>query len=413
MTVRHRSTGVVLLAVGLSLAVCWPAAAQLLPGGQQGQSGGAKPPPITLIPHPTTTTTSPPTTAPAPTTTTTAPGSTTTAPPPAPLPDSPTPADGGGDAAPTGLLARLIPADAQAAIDAIVRTPANNTASLAAGVQALVANGMDPAQAIKIGYGRFPVAGVAAWSDDWHYPRWTGLLFRFHEGCDVFAPIGTPVRAPVDGIARIKTNGLGGLTVSVFQPDGTFYYMAHLSGTAPNLVDGQPVTTGDIVGFVGNSGDAAGGPTHVHFGIYPQGGAAVPPKPFLDQAVADALATLPSLGVTPVAAPTRGLLATALVRDLSAGSPVGGSGAITAQTELLWASAVNPAGGGVQLAEARAAQAAASVDWTARAERQSALDTAWAASAARARALLAPLSSPVMVAAAETHRQGGPPPAAD
>ena len=407
MTVRRRALGVVVAATGLLVAAGWPAAAQLLPGGHGGQAADeGKPPPITLTPPPSSTTS---TTTPPPTDDTTPPstdpGTDTTV---APTDQPPAPGSGGagvGDGEDAGILGRVVPADAQALINSIKRTPANNDANLVSAVQDLVARGMDPAEAARVGYGRFPIGGYASWSDDWLYPRWTGLQFRFHEGCDVFAAFGTPVRAPVDGVARIKTSELGGLTVSVYQPDGTFFYLAHLSATAVGLVDGHPVVTGDVVGFVGNSGNAAGGPPHLHFGVYPRGGAAVPPKPVLDQWVLDALANLPGASTTAAVAPARGLIATALVRMLSAGSLVGRGEAVTAPTELLWASAANPAGGGVQLAEARAAQAAASVDWHARALRQQALDAAWEQSAARARLALDPLTAATLVQARDARRQ--------
>ncbi len=407
MTVGRRSTGVVVLVVGLLAGAGGPAAAQLLPDGQSGQSEQSDPPPITLLP--TTTTTSTTTTQPTTETTDlTAPPSSDTA------PSTEQPAAPGSDGRPIGdgeavvdggVLGRVVPPEAQAFINSIARTPPNDTAAIVARVQGLVDGGMDPAQAARVGYGRFPIAGYASWSDDWLFPRWTGLLFRYHEGCDVFAAFGTPVRAPVDGVARIKTSTLGGLTISVYQPDGTFFYLAHLSGIADGLVDGQSVSTGDVVGFVGNSGNAAGGPPHLHFGIYPQGGGAVPPKPYLDQWVADALASLPSVVTTHEAAQPRALVATALVRTLSAGAPAGrGEGAI-APTELLWASAASPAGGGLRLAEARAAEAAASVDWQARALRQQALDAAWEQSAARARAALGRLTTPGLVRASTARRQ--------
>ena len=112
--------------------------------------------------------------------------------------------------------------------------------------------------------------------------------------------------------------------------------------------------------------------------------------------MADALSNLPVLTTVVEAAQPRALVATGLVRTLSAGAPLGRGEAVRGQTELLWASAANPAGGSVQLAEARAAEAVASVDWQARALRQQALDAAWEQSAARARMALAPLMNPVL-----------------
>ena len=396
MNRRRRFTGVALVGAGLLLAARLPAGAHTSSASQEDPR-----PPITLLPQPTTTTTPPPES----TDTTAAPedSTTSTEQPVAPTSDGAAPVgDGEVDA---GILGRIVPPEAQAFINSIRRSAPSNNGSLVAGVQGLVDGGMDPLEATRVGYGRFPIAGYSSWSDDWLFPRWTGLLFRYHEGCDVFAPFGTPVRAPVDGVARIRSSDLGGLTVSVYQPDGTFFYLAHLSALVEGLVDGQQVATGDVVGFVGNSGNAVGGPPHLHFGVYPQGGAAAPPKPILDQWVADALGNLPVLTTTTEALRPRALVATSLVRSLSAGAPLGSGDAASAQTELLWASAANPAGGSVRLAEARAAEAVASVDWKARALRQQALDAAWEQSAARARTALAPLTNPVLRHAAEHRRQ--------
>src|SRR3546814_14359627 len=91
-------------------------------------------------------------------------------------------------------------------------------------------------------------------------------------GTDVFAPHGTPVRSPVDGTISSGSGSLGGLFVKVFQPDGTYFYMAHLSGLAEGFTEGMAVQTGDIVGYVGDSGNARGGSPHVHLGIYTPGG---------------------------------------------------------------------------------------------------------------------------------------------
>src|SRR3546814_3786631 len=74
-------------------------------------------------------------------------------------------------------------------------------------------------------------------------------------GTDVFAPHGTPVRSPIDGTISSGSGSLGGLFVKVFQPDGTYFYMAHLSGLAEGFTEGMAVQTGDIVGYVGDSGN--------------------------------------------------------------------------------------------------------------------------------------------------------------
>lgn len=129
-----------------------------------------------------------------------------------------------------------------------------------------------------------PVDGVrpGALRDTWHAARNGG---RRHEGIDIFAPHGTPVRATTEGIvARVGTNRLGGLVVWVLGPGGQRHYYAHLSRYA-DVFDGQRVLPGMVLGYVGNSGNARGTPPHLHYGIYTRGGA-VNPFPLLEAGAA-------------------------------------------------------------------------------------------------------------------------------
>ena len=103
-------------------------------------------------------------------------------------------------------------------------------------------------------------------ADTWHVPR---AGDRLHEGQDIFAKRGTPVLSATGGyIVRIGENQLGGQTVSVLGAGGRIYYYAHLDSYAPNILVGDHVTTQTVLGYVGNTGNAAGGPTHLHFGVY-------------------------------------------------------------------------------------------------------------------------------------------------
>ncbi len=111
-------------------------------------------------------------------------------------------------------------------------------------------------------------------ADTWHVPREGD---RLHEGQDIFAKRGTPVLSATDGyIVRIGENLLGGQTVSVVGAGARVYYYAHLDSYAPNIASGAHVTTQTVLGYVGNTGNAAGGPTHLHFGVYAREGALNP-----------------------------------------------------------------------------------------------------------------------------------------
>jgi murein DD-endopeptidase MepM/ murein hydrolase activator NlpD len=119
-----------------------------------------------------------------------------------------------------------------------------------------------------------PVQGPHAFSNDYGQPRSGG---RRHQGNDILAPRGTPVVANVGGDVSRHPNNLGGLSYYLHGDDGNTYYGAHLSAYA---AQGR-VPIGTVIGYVGNTGDAAGGPTHLHFEIHPGGGAAVNPYPTL------------------------------------------------------------------------------------------------------------------------------------
>jgi hypothetical protein len=242
--------------------------------------------------------------------------------------------------------------------------------------------GVPADQVYAMGMGHFPVAGLANFSDDWLYPRFDGY-FHFHHGTDVFAARGLPVRAPADGILRQDNDNLGGTVVYVTEPNRTYYYMAHLSAWVDGQKSGMAVKMGDIVGFVGNSGDAAGGATHVHFEVHPNGGEAVDPKPYLDQWLADAVANAPALVASIRAAKFPGSVPGPITHQLPDSSAVSfDAPAVPPRSQLLWASSANPQGGTLQLAQAVATEAARSVDWQAEARRR--LEAVAAASQAQA-----------------------------
>lgn len=124
-----------------------------------------------------------------------------------------------------------------------------------------------------------PVLGVkrSQLRDGWGSPRSGG---RSHEGIDIFAKRGTPVVSATGGyVSRVGETNLGGQSVSVIGPGGLRHYYAHLDSYADKKA-GDWVDAGDTLGFVGNTGNAQGGPTHLHYGIYASEGA-INPYPFL------------------------------------------------------------------------------------------------------------------------------------
>ncbi|HVS66540.1 MAG TPA: M23 family metallopeptidase [Thermoanaerobaculia bacterium] len=93
---------------------------------------------------------------------------------------------------------------------------------------------------------------------------------RRHEAIDIMAPRGTPVRAVEDGvIAKLFESRLGGLTIYQFDPESRFaYYYAHLDRYAPSLSDGDAVGRGEVIGYVGTTGNVPDEAPHLHFAIY-------------------------------------------------------------------------------------------------------------------------------------------------
>ncbi len=103
---------------------------------------------------------------------------------------------------------------------------------------------------------------VSNYDDD----RGTG---RKHEALDILAPRGTPVLAVEDGrIVKLFTSGRGGLTIYQFDPTERFnYYYAHLDRYAADLKEGQTIARGQVIGYVGTSGNAPPEAPHLHFSI--------------------------------------------------------------------------------------------------------------------------------------------------
>ncbi len=124
-----------------------------------------------------------------------------------------------------------------------------------------------------------PVNGAVAFTDTWGATRSGG---RSHEGVDMIAARGTPLVAIETGtVKRMGNGGLGGITVTMTGAGGDEYYYAHLDGWAAGLSVGQAVSVGDLLGYVGNTGNAQYTVPHLHFEYHPGGGSAVNPYPLV------------------------------------------------------------------------------------------------------------------------------------
>jgi murein DD-endopeptidase MepM/ murein hydrolase activator NlpD len=118
-----------------------------------------------------------------------------------------------------------------------------------------------------------PVGRPRAFVDDFGDPRPGG---RYHQGIDMLAPYGTPVFAAQSGRLETNYNSLGGISALLYADNGDYTYYAHLSSYA-GVGSGSHVAAGTMIGHVGNTGDASGGPFHLHFEYHPGGGGAIDP----------------------------------------------------------------------------------------------------------------------------------------
>lgn len=128
-----------------------------------------------------------------------------------------------------------------------------------------------------------PVLGAVAFSDSWGDPRSGG---RRHQGTDLMAPCGAKVVAVTDGtIQSLSSGGNGGIMLWLRARNGDVFFYAHLKGYAPGVHGARRVSLGEHIAYNGNSGNARGGPCHVHFEWHPRGGRAVNPYRLLRSAL--------------------------------------------------------------------------------------------------------------------------------
>jgi peptidoglycan LD-endopeptidase LytH len=159
------------------------------------------------------------------------------------------------------------PADTPLPAAAIPASPAST-----AGTSGSMAEG-ETVKLLKRRMLPIPVDGVSREQlrDTFDDDRAGGL--RTHEALDIMAKRGTPVRAVETGrVAKLFQSVPGGLTVYLFDPAGTFsYYYAHLDRYAAGLAEGKQVNRGDVIGYVGSTGNASEDAPHLHFAIFQLG----------------------------------------------------------------------------------------------------------------------------------------------
>ena len=155
--------------------------------------------------------------------------------------------------------------------DAVVEVPASKTAKTmptAAGTSGVTPSSTAEARELTDRHLAFPVQGVSRDKlvDSFHDAR----EGHEHEAVDILAPRNTPVVAVEDGtIAKLFLSKAGGNTIYQFDPSGEYcYYYAHLERYADGLKDGDRVSRGQVIGYVGTSGNAPKNTPHLHFAIF-------------------------------------------------------------------------------------------------------------------------------------------------
>jgi murein DD-endopeptidase MepM/ murein hydrolase activator NlpD len=139
---------------------------------------------------------------------------------------------------------------------------------------------------LTAGHYVFPVYGASSYTDTFGAPR---ADVTYHHGDDIFGQLGQPIIACADGtLFSVGYEKIGGNRLWLRDSQGNQFYYAHLSAYAASTTNGARVKAGQVIGFMGNTGDAEGTPVHLHFEIHPVSllylgyDGAVDPTPYLD-----------------------------------------------------------------------------------------------------------------------------------
>jgi murein DD-endopeptidase MepM/ murein hydrolase activator NlpD len=189
-----------------------------------------------------------------------------------------------------GTLMLLLAALAVVSLTAVVRAKLRPAAATAPGAGGF-AHRVAESQLLEGRDLLIPVEGISRWKLRDNFDE--GRTGHRHEALDIMAPRGTPVLAVDDGrVAKLFKSVAGGLTIYQFDPAEKWaYYYAHLDRYATGLRDGMKVERGQVLGYVGSTGNAPPNAPHLHFTIFRLGpekqwwkGTAVNPYPFLADA---------------------------------------------------------------------------------------------------------------------------------
>ncbi|MCY7354118.1 MAG: M23 family metallopeptidase, partial [Lysobacter sp.] len=173
-----------------------------------------------------------------------------------------------------GSAVTITPSPAVSAPVPVAAAPTTSTPTISAQTATgpLPPPTLAPAPTVNINGLIVPVSGIAAkqLSDTFTDARGTD---RVHDAIDIMAPEGTPVFAVADGsVEKLFDSKQGGLTLYQFEPTGRYvYYYAHLQRYAPGIVDKKTIRQGEVIGYVGHTGNASPEGPHLHFAIFELG----------------------------------------------------------------------------------------------------------------------------------------------